>query len=129
MGPVIRRSRQGELVDRVRHVTDPVDVLVDGSAYADGSGYFFGPTVIDHVPAGHPLLDEQVPGPVIAVVRYQPGSAADIHHRDAHEAVRTTHSGAHHNAAASDSRQWFGSLPWDFDDAIRFLTKPGDGVD
>ena len=69
MGPVVQRFRQRELVDRVRDVGEDVDVLVDGSSYAEDVGYFFGPTVVDHVPAGHPLLVEQVPGPIISVVR------------------------------------------------------------
>jgi malonate-semialdehyde dehydrogenase (acetylating)/methylmalonate-semialdehyde dehydrogenase len=115
MGPVVQRFRQLELADRVRDVGTTVDVLVDGSSYADGDGYFFGPTVLDQVPAGHPLLVEQVPGPVISVVRE---SAAGIEHRDAHDTVTTIHGDAPQAATPG----WFGSLPWSWDHAIRFFT-------
>ena len=115
MGPVIQRFRQRELVDRVRDVGPAVDVLVEGSRYSDGDGYYFGPTVLDHVPVDHPLLTEQVPGPVISVVR---GSAEGIDHRDAHGTVTTIHDGAPHAATPG----WFGSLPWDWDHTIRFFT-------
>jgi malonate-semialdehyde dehydrogenase (acetylating) / methylmalonate-semialdehyde dehydrogenase len=119
MGPVVQRFRQRELVDRVRDVGEGVDVLVDGSSYAEDVGYFFGPTVLDHVPAGHPLLVEQVPGPIISVVRDGSGVAADIDHRDAHGTVTTIHGGA----PPAATRGWFGSLPWSWDHALRFFTS------
>jgi malonate-semialdehyde dehydrogenase (acetylating)/methylmalonate-semialdehyde dehydrogenase len=115
MGPVIHRSRQLELIERVGDVGEAVDVLVDGRGYADGEGYLFGPTVLDQVPVGHPLLVEQVPGPVISVVR---DGAAGIDHRDAHGTVTTIHG----DAPRAANPGWFGSLPWNWDDALEFFT-------
>jgi malonate-semialdehyde dehydrogenase (acetylating)/methylmalonate-semialdehyde dehydrogenase len=56
MGPVIQQFRKRELVDRIGEADETTAMLVDGRRYADGEGYFFGPTVLDHVPVGHPLL-------------------------------------------------------------------------
>jgi acyl-CoA reductase-like NAD-dependent aldehyde dehydrogenase len=115
MGPVVQRSRQRELLDRVRDAGSLVDVLVDGSRFADGDGYFFGPTVLDRVPVDHPLVAEQVPGPVISVVR---DAAMTVEHRDAQGTVTTLHDGG----SPAPPTGWFGSLPWSWDHALQLFT-------
>jgi malonate-semialdehyde dehydrogenase (acetylating)/methylmalonate-semialdehyde dehydrogenase len=115
MGPLVQRFRQVELVDRVRDLGGEIDVLVDGSGHAESDGYFFGPTVLDRVPLGHPLLVEQVPGPVMSIVR---DGAAEIDHGDAHGTVTTVHDGV----ARPSTSEWFGSLPWSWTDAVDLFT-------
>lgn len=121
MGPVIQRFRQRELVDRVLDPTEPLDVRVDGTTYTNRPGYFFGPTVIDHVPAGHPLLVEQVPGPI---VRAPPGTRITTNETQRCDTVQTIHPGDEHREDARAATTWFGSLPWDFDRATHLFTTP-----
>jgi malonate-semialdehyde dehydrogenase (acetylating)/methylmalonate-semialdehyde dehydrogenase len=118
MGPLVQRFRQRELVDRVRDAGDAVEVSVDGSGYADGDGYYFGPTVVDRVPVGHPLLVEQVPGPIISIVRDRAG---EIDHRDAAATVTTVHDGTQLDGAPR-TPSWFGSLPWNWGHAVSFFS-------
>ena len=79
--------------------------------------------MIDRVPLDHRLLAEQVPGPVIAVVRDELASPSDIRHRDAHATVRTIHGRKDQEGELSRPRSWFGSLPWDWTHTIEFLTS------
>ncbi len=71
MGPLITRQS----LDRVRGFIEGAagqgaQVLVDGREMGfDGDGYFIGPTLIDHVRPGMDVYDEEIFGPVLAVVR------------------------------------------------------------
>jgi succinate-semialdehyde dehydrogenase / glutarate-semialdehyde dehydrogenase len=70
IGPLINRSA----VDKVgRLVTDAVSRgarVVTGGAAVDGPGYFYQPTVVADVPADATLLDEEIFGPVAAVLTF-----------------------------------------------------------
>ncbi|MEA5153491.1 CoA-acylating methylmalonate-semialdehyde dehydrogenase [Raineyella sp.] len=71
MGPLITR----QALDRVRGFIEGAAgqgavVRVDGREWEfDGDGYFIGPTLIDQVRPGMDVYDEEIFGPVLAVVR------------------------------------------------------------
>lgn len=46
------------------------DVLVGGES-GDGDGYFFKPTVIDHVKPGSTILQEEIFGPIAPITRFK----------------------------------------------------------
>jgi malonate-semialdehyde dehydrogenase (acetylating)/methylmalonate-semialdehyde dehydrogenase len=121
MGPVIQRARQRELVRRIHDATAHLDVPVVGTHQAHRAGFFVGPTVIDRVPAGHPLLVEQVPGPLVSVVRVPSADAIDPESSARWDEVRTIHSGDDHRDASTTT--WFGSLPWGADRTERFSAR------
>ncbi len=117
MGPVVQRFRQRELVDRVRDVGEGVDVLVDGSSYADGCRLLLRTHRARPRARRSPVAGRAGAGPDhLGGARRR--SAADIDHRDAHGTVTTIHGGAPPAATPG----WFGSLPWSWDHAIRFFT-------
>jgi len=72
MGTII----SGEAVERITAYVDAAEeagakVLVDGrGAKVEGAeGYWFGPTILDHVEAGSPAATEEIFGPVLSIVR------------------------------------------------------------
>ncbi len=65
MGPLISRRQ----LDRVRGYVPAESVAFRGTAPA-GPGYWFPPTVLTDVDPGHPVLREEVFGPVVAVVPF-----------------------------------------------------------
>jgi malonate-semialdehyde dehydrogenase (acetylating) / methylmalonate-semialdehyde dehydrogenase len=74
VGPVVScaaRDRITEWIDRA--VADGATAVVDGRGVAgDGinaEGSYVGPTILDDVAAGAPVVQEEVFGPVLAVVR------------------------------------------------------------
>ena len=73
MGALIsseHRERVAKLVDAGQHAG--ARLLVDGrqlQVEAAPAGYFFGPTVADQLDYGNPLVDTEVFGPVLSVLR------------------------------------------------------------
>jgi succinate-semialdehyde dehydrogenase / glutarate-semialdehyde dehydrogenase len=70
LGPLVNsdtRSKVASLVDTATR--DGAAVLTGGSA-PDRPGYFYQPTVLDHVPAGAGILAEEIFGPVAPIVRF-----------------------------------------------------------
>ena len=73
MGPLItgmHRDRVSSYVDIAE--ADGARVVVDGRGFAvDGAedGFFFGPTLLDHVPTTSRAYTEEIFGPVLSVVR------------------------------------------------------------
>ena len=45
--------------------------VVAGGQALDGDGYFFKPTVLDHVKPGSTILQEEIFGPVAPIVRFK----------------------------------------------------------
>lgn len=92
MGPLISRAA----VDRVRGALDAADrqgarVVVDGrAADAPGSGYFIGPSLVDHVTTDSTLYQDEVFGPVLSVVRVD----------DLDEALRVVNASPYGNGAS-----------------------------
>lgn len=68
MGPVVRQERLADLATRLR-LTDPGDVVVDGRSIKLAPGYFLGPTMVDGVGVGSSWWLDEVPGPVLTVIR------------------------------------------------------------
>jgi malonate-semialdehyde dehydrogenase (acetylating)/methylmalonate-semialdehyde dehydrogenase len=71
MGPVISRESQQRILDLVdQGEAQGVEVVVDGRPLAsESSGFFVGPTLLDHVRPGTPVYDLEVFGPVLGMVR------------------------------------------------------------
>ncbi|MEX1275769.1 MAG: CoA-acylating methylmalonate-semialdehyde dehydrogenase [Bacteroidota bacterium] len=71
MGPLSTRELRDRSADYVAGATDEgATVVVDGRASAtDDAGFFIGCSVVDHVQPGMRLYDDEIFGPVLAVVR------------------------------------------------------------
>ncbi|MEJ8281686.1 CoA-acylating methylmalonate-semialdehyde dehydrogenase [Pseudonocardia spirodelae] len=80
MGPLVTKAAR----DRVSGYVDAGEregatVVVDGrtaSFDADGSGFFLGPTLLDHVGTGMSVYTDEIFGPVLSVVRVDSYEAA-----------------------------------------------------
>ncbi len=86
LGPVISKTAK----DRIeRYISEAVDaganVLVDGRGYTvpgKESGYYVGPTLIDHVTPDMRIAQEEIFGPVMVIVRTNDvDEAIDVQHR------------------------------------------------
>jgi malonate-semialdehyde dehydrogenase (acetylating)/methylmalonate-semialdehyde dehydrogenase len=73
MGPLVTRQHRDKVASYVDvAVEDGAIVVVDGRGIeVDGEpdGFWFGPTLIDHVPTNSRVYTEEIFGPVLAVVR------------------------------------------------------------
>ncbi|WJZ02768.1 CoA-acylating methylmalonate-semialdehyde dehydrogenase [Corynebacterium freiburgense] len=72
MGPVITKDS----LDRITKFVAEAEqhggkLLIDGRTwdFGDSQGFFIGPSIIDHVKPGMPCYDEEIFGPVLAIVR------------------------------------------------------------
>jgi succinate-semialdehyde dehydrogenase/glutarate-semialdehyde dehydrogenase len=77
LGPLARDGLRDTLHDQVRRTVKAGATLVCGGAAAE-PGFYYRPTVLDHVRPGMAAFDEETFGPVAAIVRA----------RDADEAIR-----------------------------------------
>jgi succinate-semialdehyde dehydrogenase/glutarate-semialdehyde dehydrogenase len=71
IGPMARGNLRAELHDQVQRTVENGGKIVLGGNIVDGPGYFYEPTVIDHVRPGQAAFDEETFGPVAAIVRVQ----------------------------------------------------------
>ncbi|SEB68369.1 succinate-semialdehyde dehydrogenase / glutarate-semialdehyde dehydrogenase [Paramicrobacterium humi] len=80
IGPMARENLRDELHAQVqRTLENGRSVLKAGGAPVDGPGYFYQPTVIDHVEPGDVAFTEETFGPVAAIVRARdPEHAIDL---------------------------------------------------
>lgn len=69
IGPMARENLRTELHDQVTRTIEAGGKVLLGGAVVDGPGYFYQPTVIDHVVPGQAAFDEETFGPVAAIVR------------------------------------------------------------
>ena len=69
LGPMARGDLRDQLHAQVRASLDEGAVLVAGGSLPDGPGWFYPPTVLDHVTPRMTAFDEETFGPVAAVVR------------------------------------------------------------
>ncbi|MHB8611444.1 MAG: CoA-acylating methylmalonate-semialdehyde dehydrogenase [Candidatus Dormibacteraceae bacterium] len=70
VGPLIRadhRDRVAGFVDK--GVAEGADLIVDGRGEAARPGFFFGPTILDHVTADMSVGNEEIFGPVLSLAR------------------------------------------------------------
>jgi succinate-semialdehyde dehydrogenase/glutarate-semialdehyde dehydrogenase len=69
IGPMARGNLRAELHDQVQRTVQNGGRVVLGGNIVDGPGYFYEPTIIDHVAPGQAAFDEETFGPVAAIVR------------------------------------------------------------
>jgi malonate-semialdehyde dehydrogenase (acetylating)/methylmalonate-semialdehyde dehydrogenase len=76
--PVVSPAARDRLAaDIGRAQADGATVVLDGRGDAGPGGCTLGPTILDDVPAGHRVLEEELFGPVLTLVR-APDLAAAI---------------------------------------------------
>jgi aldehyde dehydrogenase (NAD+) len=76
VGPVIERGAQDAVTDAAAGAREGGGRLLTGGTARNGDGWFVDPTVVDGLPAGHPLLTEEVFGPICAIVAADSEAAA-----------------------------------------------------
>ena len=69
VGPMARADLRDGLHDQVLRATAQGATLVTGGHPIDGDGYYYAPTVLDHVEPRMTTFDEETFGPVAAIVR------------------------------------------------------------
>lgn len=69
IGPMARENLRTELHDQVTRTVAAGGQLVLGGNVVDGPGYYYQPTIIDHVKPGQAAFDEETFGPVAAIIR------------------------------------------------------------
>jgi malonate-semialdehyde dehydrogenase (acetylating) / methylmalonate-semialdehyde dehydrogenase len=73
MGPLITREHRDKVASYVDIAeADGAEVVVDGRGFAvegRADGFFFGPTLLDHVPTTSRAYTEEIFGPVLSLVR------------------------------------------------------------
>lgn len=69
VGPLARENLREALHDQVVRSVDAGASLLLGGKPADGPGWFYPPTVLDHVTPGMAVFDEETFGPVAAITR------------------------------------------------------------
>jgi len=72
MGPVVTAAARDRIVAAIARAADEgAELLVDGREHpaTAGSGFYVGPTLVDHVTPGMAVYTDEIFGPVLAVVR------------------------------------------------------------
>lgn len=69
IGPMARDNLRNALHDQVRRSVDAGALLKLGGAPIDGPGFFYPPTILDHVTSESAVFREETFGPVAAVTR------------------------------------------------------------
>ena len=70
LGPLVNSDTRSKVASLVESATQDGGRLVIGGQVPDRRGYFYPPTVLDDVPRGAGILDEEIFGPVAPVVRF-----------------------------------------------------------
>jgi succinate-semialdehyde dehydrogenase/glutarate-semialdehyde dehydrogenase len=70
-GPVINEKARQNMKRLVEASKSEGANVLTGGAVADGDGYFFEPTVIDHVEPGSTILQEEIFGPIAPITRFK----------------------------------------------------------
>jgi malonate-semialdehyde dehydrogenase (acetylating)/methylmalonate-semialdehyde dehydrogenase len=70
VGPLIRAEHRKRVIGYIEQgASEGANVLVDGRKYADGPGFFLGPTILDRVTPSMTVGREEIFGPVLSVSR------------------------------------------------------------
>jgi succinate-semialdehyde dehydrogenase/glutarate-semialdehyde dehydrogenase len=69
VGPLARADLRDGLDRQVRESVEQGARILAGGHPADRPGFYYEPTVLDHVTAGMPVLTEEVFGPAVPIVR------------------------------------------------------------
>jgi acyl-CoA reductase-like NAD-dependent aldehyde dehydrogenase len=82
LGPLARSDLRDTLHDQVRRTVEAGGVLKLGGAPVDGAGFFYPPTIIDHVTPEMAAFTEETFGPVAGVTRVSgPEAAVELANR------------------------------------------------
>jgi succinate-semialdehyde dehydrogenase/glutarate-semialdehyde dehydrogenase len=76
VGPQARHDLRDELHEQVRHSIDKGATCLLGGEVPDGPGAFYPPTVLTDVKKGMPAYDEELFGPVAAIIPVEDDDAA-----------------------------------------------------
>lgn len=100
MGPVISEAQVGRCERYVRLAVEAGATVVTGGKRADRPGYFFEPTILDVPDNKNPAAQEEIFGPVVAVIGYRDidhavemandsplGLSGYVHGKDARQAL------------------------------------------
>jgi succinate-semialdehyde dehydrogenase/glutarate-semialdehyde dehydrogenase len=71
VGPLVNEASRAKVDELVRGSAEAGAEVVVGGRPLDGPGYFYPPTVLAGVPAGAPVLREEIFGPVAPVVTFE----------------------------------------------------------
>ncbi|WP_419418713.1 NAD-dependent succinate-semialdehyde dehydrogenase [Legionella sp. D16C41] len=69
LGPMARKDLRDTLHKQVIESINKGAVLITGGKIPSGKGYYYPPTVLTNVTPGMPAFDEELFGPVIAIIR------------------------------------------------------------
>lgn len=83
LGPVNNAPQYARVSELVGDALRNGGRAVTGGRETDGPGYFYPPTILDGVTAGHRIVEEEQFGPALPIIRY----------RDVADAVRQANSG------------------------------------
>ena len=76
LGPLVNEDTRSKVATLVVEATSAGSRVVTGGSVPDRRGYFYAPTVLDNVPPGAGILDEEIFGPVAPIVRFSSESDA-----------------------------------------------------
>ena len=76
VGPMARDNLRRDLADQVQRSVAGGAVVRAGGAPLEGAGFFFAPTLLDHVTPGMAAFNEETFGPVAAVIRVKDADEA-----------------------------------------------------
>ncbi|MFQ1702793.1 NAD-dependent succinate-semialdehyde dehydrogenase [Loktanella agnita] len=69
IGPMARKDLRDELHEQVQESVKNGATILAGGEMPDGKGYFYPATVLEDVTAGQPAYDDELFGPVAALIR------------------------------------------------------------
>ncbi len=76
LGPLVNEDTRSKVASLVDEAASAGSRVVTGGSAPDRRGYFYAPTVLDNVPPGAGILDEEIFGPVAPIVRFSSESDA-----------------------------------------------------
>ncbi len=76
LGPLVNSDTRSKVASLVDGAVAAGSKVVTGGMAPDRRGYFYAPTVLDHVPSGAGILHEEIFGPVAPIVRFTAESDA-----------------------------------------------------
>jgi succinate-semialdehyde dehydrogenase/glutarate-semialdehyde dehydrogenase len=69
IGPMAKKNLRDDLHDQVRKSIDAGATCLLGGEIPEGKGYYYPPTVLENVTPGQPAYDDELFGPVAALIR------------------------------------------------------------
>jgi succinate-semialdehyde dehydrogenase / glutarate-semialdehyde dehydrogenase len=70
LGPLVNEDTRSKVASLVDEATAAGGRVLTGGVTPDRRGYFYSPTVLDNVPPGAQILDQEIFGPVAPIVRF-----------------------------------------------------------